>query len=136
MSMAERTDVVDMFQAAWEDSEDPGFKSDDNLNEQPYVLISTNGIMGTGLTCNRASQLILVEPDYIKGSEDQGKSRILRIGQYNSKTYTYRLWCPEVKVEKAIVKRQELRAEFEKMTFEAKEAQKSSQAMDNPDLYA
>ena len=136
MLMAEWTDVIDMFQAAWEDSEDLSFRSDENLSEQLYVLISINEIMGTGLICNQALQLILVESDFIKELEDQGKSRIQWMDQYNSMIYTYCLWCPEVRIKKAIVKCQKLQAEFEKMTFKAKEAQKTSEAVNNLNEYA
>lgn len=91
-------------------------------SKQPYVLLASTGITATRLNCTRAKRLLLVEPDFSTTTEDQAYSRIRRHGQINAETCTYRLWCSGVKVEHAIVKRQALRAEFKKLTFEAKQA--------------
>ena len=64
-----------------------------------------------------------MKPDFVTKTEQQRFSRIQQIEQHNLTIYTYHLWCPDVKVENAIVKRQALRAEFKKMVFEVKENQ-------------
>lgn len=53
------------------------------------------------LTC--ASKIGLVEPDYVRKTEEHVFACISRIHQRNHKTVTYRMICPDVQVKAMIL---------------------------------
>lgn len=85
------------------------------LGPSPDILIGTVDLIGVGFTCVRAFCLILMGPEWLQKVEDQALACICCIGQKNPKTYTYWLVCEDVKIEKGIMNRHELRQEFEGM---------------------
>lgn len=66
------------------------------------------------------SYTVLIGPEWSQKAEDQALTRIRRIGHKDQKTYTYRLMCEDVKIEKGIANRHELRQEFEGMATRIK----------------
>src|SRR5438046_6924048 len=96
MTLSERDNVIDNFQADWENINNSvlttsvtDFQSESNDNifkshDQSYILIASTGIMASGFTCTRASWLVLMEPDFVTKTEQQGFARIQRIEQHNS----------------------------------------------------
>ncbi|KAK2797619.1 hypothetical protein FQN50_009132 [Emmonsiellopsis sp. PD_5] len=88
----------------------------------PRVIIGTPAILAQGVTLVRARHLVLMSPEWLRTDEDQAICRICRFGQKNDKTFSYRLICDDLKVEKGIVKRQKLRDDFNKMAMEVSQA--------------
>lgn len=82
-------------------------------SNRPRILVGTAGVMGVGLNLKRAGQIILMEPHYLKRDERQAIARIKRIGQLNNSTKAWRLRDLSLRVEEAILARQEGRAVFQ-----------------------
>lgn len=101
------------------------------LGSSPDILIGTIDIIGIGFTCVRAFRLVLMGPEWLEKVEGQAMARIRRIGQCNPKTYTYRLICEDVKIEKGIVNRHELRKEFEAMATKIEQEVREGQTVDH-----
>ncbi len=135
MTLNEHDNVIDNFQTDWKNINnsllttsvtDFQFKDNNNIFkfcDQSYIFIASTEIMISEFICTWASWLILMKPDFVTKTEQQGFSRIQQIEQHNSMIYTYHLWYSDVKVENAIVKHQTLQAEFKKMIFEVKKNQ-------------
>ncbi|PGH17052.1 hypothetical protein AJ79_01436 [Helicocarpus griseus UAMH5409] len=111
----QRDDIINAFETDQPYRMTP--KDKDKL-PSPDILVGTVELTSRGYTCVRARTLILLGPEWLEGYEDQAYGRIRRIGQKNDETFTYRLICPDIKVENAILNRQVLRAEFLKKSLE------------------
>ena len=98
-----------------------GFQDDLNTNDSnnPDILVGTVQTLGVGLTLTRASKVVLVEPDYVRKTEEQVFARVSRIGQRNPKTVAYRMICPDVQVEAMILERQRQRGLFQDLSYGA-----------------
>lgn len=98
------------------------------LGCSPRILIGTMDLVGVGFTCVRAFRLVLMGPEWLQKVEHQAMARIRRIGQGNLKTYTYRLVCEDVRIEKGIIQRHELRREFNEIATQIKNKVEGGQA--------
>lgn len=98
------------------------------LGYSPRILIGTMDLVGVGFTCVRAFRLVLMGPEWLQKVEHQAMARIRRIGQGNLKTYTYRLVCEDVRIEKGIIQRHELRREFHEIATQIKNKVEGGQA--------
>jgi SNF2-related domain len=76
------------------------------------ILIGTTRLLGVGLQLTRACNIVLMEPDHHFMRELQGYARVLRIGQRNPWSYSYRLINESSEIEQRILKRQADRKEF------------------------
>lgn len=88
-------------------------------DRQLSFLVGTTSIIGTGINCTAASQLVLMEPDNIRRNEDQAYARIRRFGQNNSKTFTFRLLCRDALAETRLLKRRAHREKFQQESLQA-----------------
>ncbi|KUJ17565.1 uncharacterized protein LY89DRAFT_56935 [Mollisia scopiformis] len=93
---------------------------------QATILISTCKVVGVGYTLTRSFRVVLMEPAWLRRDEEQGFSRVKRIGQMNAETHTYRMMNKGSVVEKIIAQRQNSRYGLSADAFKA--------AVDEPDF--
>lgn len=93
------------------------YKDDKSLPEAPDFLVAPFHILAVGHNCTRAFRVIIMEPAWKQSSEKQAHGRVSRLGQENKESFSYRLICPKVPVESAIVTRQIKRLELQDLTF-------------------
>lgn len=86
-------------------------------NNDDNVMCSTFRLMGLGVTLTAADKCLLMEPQHLPAVEDQGKSRILRIGQVSKMVRIVRYLCPSIPMEEAIVNTNKLRLYFAQMAI-------------------
>lgn len=66
-------------------------------------LVTTTGIFQEGVTLHKACELVLMEPLFLRGWENQALARVQRIGQRNERVHTFRLLNPQSDPEMAIL---------------------------------
>lgn len=126
MRQDKREDWINAF-----NNDTPSPDSPDDPHSTPRILVGTLAILGVGYTCVRAFRLVLMGPEWLRKEEDQGFARIRRIGQENE-TYTYRLVCPNVQVEKGMLNRHMLRMMFDAMAMEVQNDLGITRTCDSP----
>lgn len=82
---------------------------------------------GVGLNLTAAFRLVLFEPDYKRGTEEQAFSRVRRVSQKMHCVYYYRLYSdPDIiTVDDIVMKRQDRASELTIDVFEPPRAAKS-----------
>jgi SNF2 family DNA or RNA helicase len=106
MKAREKNDIINAFTDAVDDKQKRKTKS--NIQ----ILIGITRYVGVGLHLTRATNVVLMEPDYDFGRELQAYHRIHRIGQQNPLTKSFRLIDADSEIEQRILKRQQDRKEF------------------------
>ncbi|KAL9117631.1 MAG: hypothetical protein Q9187_005830 [Circinaria calcarea] len=108
----ERQDMVDAFQEQRDDAGQllfPQFR--------PRFIVSTKKLIGTGYTLTSASKVILFEPDFVQTDEVQTEFRASRLGQKADCTRSIMLVVDSTPLERGIIDKAELRAEFGATSF-------------------
>ena len=103
--LKERQDLLQRFQ-----------HNDTETGGPLRILVGNIRMLGTGHTLTKADTVILVEPQWHVGQESQAIARVRRISQRANMCYAYRLYCPDVLVEKMIIQRQLFRKMIKDMS--------------------
>lgn len=80
------------------------------------ILIKTLCLFKIEHICIKIKKIILMNLDWVKNTKKQTIKRILRLKQTKA-TFLYRLLCSEILVEEQIVKIQNLKMNFQDLTF-------------------
>ena len=100
-----RAEIVDGFQGKLKDSGLPVHEE----ASKARIFITTPTLCGTGLTMTRAFRMVLMEPAWLKSTQNQAFFRIIRLSQENAKTWTYLLFSRRDPTEYKIRKTQRRR---------------------------
>lgn len=106
MKAREKNEIINGFTDALDD------RGKRKAKANIQFLIGTTRYLGVGLHLTRASNVVLMEPDYDFSRELQGYHRVHRIGQRNPLTRSFRLIDSGSEIEQRILKRQRDRKEF------------------------
>jgi hypothetical protein len=114
MSTTERNKIMKNFQAEDEvERMKNGYGDPPNHDpDQHYMLFTTMGLSGYGVSFTRAQTAVIWEPSWKLSDVKQACARIVRIGQENEETWTYLLFTEDSPIEVAIMHKQKARALF------------------------
>lgn len=112
---------------AWQDALTPDCEPEDptyvvpmpNGTMRPRVLVASVGKCGTGLNLVQAFRMVLMEPTYQRGTENQVFARVRRIDQPMCCVYYYRLYSDPaiIKVDELVMMRQDRASMFTMAAF-------------------
>ncbi len=75
------------------------------------IIVEGFQVMGVRYTMHRARYIIIMEPQFTMNVKNQAKKRAHRIG-IKKETFCYRLICLNHSVEKGVVRKADIRAQF------------------------
>ena len=84
-------------------------------NEELRFLVGSTLVLGVGLTLTRAFRCVLMDPEWLRTSEEQAIGRVFRVGmaQPSPVTYSYRILLQGFEPERVITTRQDARGRIQ-----------------------